>query len=422
LSSGKRGGGTIQEEEQVAVRDDNLIDIAIIGAGPYGLSLSSHLRDKGIEHVVFGRPMESWRDRMPKGMYLKSEGFASNIADPGGRLTLRRFSAEHGRSYGDIGVPVPLEDFCDYGEWFRREADVPVDEAMVDRVSRRAAGGFTLDLADGRALGAQRVVLAPGQTYFAHVPPELALPSDVLLHSSAVNDPSRFEGRSVSIVGGGSSALELAALLHEAGADVTVYSRSLPTFAKPPARPGERPLRERLRGPIAELCAGWDCWGYSRGQAVFRRLPTARRRHIVDTKFGPQGGWWLRNRVDGIIDVRSAAHIDGAEPFGSGARLVVREPGTTRKVVTDTVVAATGYRPDVDSLAFLAEDLRRGIRRIGRYPVLSPGFETSVAGIYVLGVLAGYEFGPSMRFVAGTRFAARRAAAGLAERQATASR
>ena len=48
-----------------------MTDVAVIGAGPYGLSLAAHLRARGADIRVFGFPMQSWRDSMPVGMKLK---------------------------------------------------------------------------------------------------------------------------------------------------------------------------------------------------------------------------------------------------------------------------------------------------------------------------------------------------------------
>jgi cation diffusion facilitator CzcD-associated flavoprotein CzcO len=94
-------------------------DIAIIGAGPYGLSLAAHLRAHGRDFRIFGDPMVMWRNRMPKGMRLKSEGFASSLYDPGGTFTLARYCAENDLPYADVGLPVPLETFTRYGLEFR---------------------------------------------------------------------------------------------------------------------------------------------------------------------------------------------------------------------------------------------------------------------------------------------------------------
>ena len=71
-----------------------MIDTAIIGAGPYGLSLAAHLGAAGADFRIFGRPMTSWRENMPKGMMLKSDGFASNLSAPDAQSTLKAWCAE----------------------------------------------------------------------------------------------------------------------------------------------------------------------------------------------------------------------------------------------------------------------------------------------------------------------------------------
>ena len=48
-------------------------EVAIIGAGPYGLSLAAHLQGAAIPFRIFGSPMDSWRKLMPKGMLPKSD-------------------------------------------------------------------------------------------------------------------------------------------------------------------------------------------------------------------------------------------------------------------------------------------------------------------------------------------------------------
>ena len=95
-----------------------MLNTVIIGAGPYGLSLGAHFRQTGIPFRIFGRPMDSWLAHMPKGMMLKSDGFASNLSDPNSQLSLRKFCAERKIEYGDTGVPVRLDTFTSYGLTF----------------------------------------------------------------------------------------------------------------------------------------------------------------------------------------------------------------------------------------------------------------------------------------------------------------
>ncbi len=69
------------------------IDIAIIGAGPYGLSAAAHLREAGMDARIFGKPMEFWADKMPAGMLLRSPRPASTISDPRSKFTLEAYES-----------------------------------------------------------------------------------------------------------------------------------------------------------------------------------------------------------------------------------------------------------------------------------------------------------------------------------------
>ena len=137
------------------------VDVAVVGAGPYGLSLAAHLRSAGVRYRQFGVPMDLWRRRMPRGMYLKSQGFASNLSDPEGAHTLRHFCQEAGRGYGDYGVPVSLETFTAYGDWFREQRGLEVEEVLVEALDRRG-GAYELELAGGDRVRARAVVVAAG--------------------------------------------------------------------------------------------------------------------------------------------------------------------------------------------------------------------------------------------------------------------
>ena len=69
------------------------VDVAVIGAGPYGLSLAAHLRARRVEHRIFGDPMGSWKRNMPPGMLLKSYPWATCLSDPRSEFSLKSFCA-----------------------------------------------------------------------------------------------------------------------------------------------------------------------------------------------------------------------------------------------------------------------------------------------------------------------------------------
>lgn len=384
--------------------------IVIVGAGPYGLAVAAELRQRRVGFRIFGTPMQAWQDAMPSGMFLKSEGFASNIGDPAGELTLARFCAESGIAYGDYGAPVPVETFTRYGHWFRSRAVGLVEEAKILRVTP-SSGGFRLTLSSGEQAVAERVVVASGLSGFAYVPRVVrALPDAVRSHSSEHRDLGRFRGKRVVVVGAGQSALETAALLHETGSDPIVLARGGQIAWNP--RPAlARSVKQRLRYPRSGLGDGWDLWLYENGPLAFHALPAERRREIVRTTLGPAGSWWLRDRFDGRVAIQLRSRIEEAAADDGRVRLRVSRDGENVRLEADHVIAATGYRADIERLDFIDPAIRDRIERGPDGPVLSRGFESSVNGLYFVGLAAAVSFGPVQRFVLGSRCAARRVAA-----------
>jgi cation diffusion facilitator CzcD-associated flavoprotein CzcO len=194
--------------------------VAIIGAGPYGLSLAAHLKAQGIDFRIFGSPMRTWRTQMPAGMRLKSEGFASTLWDPERKFTLSHYCAAEGIPYQDVDLPVDLETFWRYGIAFQRRFVPDLENQMVNRVES-IEDGFRLTLEDGSDITARRVVVASGLSHLAYVPPQLAKVAEPsVMHSSLHNDLGGMAGKEVIVVGAGASALDCAALLCEAQSTV----------------------------------------------------------------------------------------------------------------------------------------------------------------------------------------------------------
>jgi thioredoxin reductase len=383
-------------------------DVAIVGAGPYGLSIAAHLRRCGLSVRQFGLPMHLWRAYMPRGMYLKSQGFASNLSDPDAAFTLSAFCRSSGRPYADYGLPVPLDTFVAYGAWFQQAAGLEVTEVMVTGLAR-AAGGYELTLADGETVTARQVVLAVGVQHFAYLPGELGgLPAAACTHSSAHTDLTVFRGQRVLVVGAGQSALESAALLHESGADVRLVMRKQQVVWNGAPLALDRPLLQRLREPEAGLGSGWSTWFYSRQPAMFRHLPESTRIYRARTALGPAGASWLRGRVEGEFPILAGYSLAGAAAGPDGVQLTVTDgAGQRTELSADHVIAATGYRPDLGRLSFLDPQLQAGLRTVARTPALDRDYQTSAPGLYMVGPGVAPTFGPVMRFVYGTDHAAR---------------
>jgi lysine/ornithine N-monooxygenase len=405
---------TYRAELEIVVKTRFDTEVAIVGAGPYGLSLATHVRERGIDFRIFGRSMSSWFRHMPEGMFLKSEGFASSIADPRKRYTLGRFCAEFGREYGDYGVPASIGTFRDYGRWFQRTLVPDLKDADV-RFVRRDDGGFELGIDGSESVRARRVVVACGFPWFRRLPPELVdLPAHLVTHSSEHRDFAGFRGKDVVVFGAGQSALETAALLHEHGASPRVVVRKPDVRWTDPPDTGRRPLRTRIRWPISGLGAGWRSWACCEYPLTFHSLPEPTRIQAVREMLGPSGAWWLRNRVEDLVPVLPGHRLASASAENGGVRLrLVAADGAERDLLTERVIAATGYRVGVEQLSFLEPDLRARLRLVAGAPQLSRSFESSTTGLYFVGLAAANSFGPVMRFVCGTSFASRRVASHL---------
>lgn len=385
------------------------VQTAIVGAGPYGLSIAAHLRAAGIGHRLLGQPMHSWAHCMPTGMMLRSEPFASSLWDPRRRYTYARFCAERDLPYAPIGLPPTLQRFLDYTAWFTQHAVGEVPGDMVRHI-RRDAKGFVLALADGSELFARKVVLATGQMAFRRLPDELAqVAGPHVVHSALMDEPASYRGQDVIVVGRGQSALQWSALLHEAGARVRVLTRG----DKLKWNGGPKPDRgwiEKLRRPYSGLGPGWKDIAIAELPQVYRAMfPPHKRHNHVSESFGPSGAWWLRSRVENRIPTLFGSSLVGARLADDQVAITVRRDGRHEELRADRVIAATGFKIDLDRLDYLDPGLSAAIVREGRdasAPRLDRHYQTSVPGLHIVGAASAPTFGPVMRFMFGAKHAA----------------
>ena len=176
-------------------------EVLIVGAGAFGLSISAHLRELGVNHVIVGRPMDTWRTHMPVGMLMKSEPYASAIAAPRAGYDVAAYCRSRGLDYVNRVGPLTLERFLDYGDWYAEQL-VPdvrhITAAQIDVTGH----GFRVAFADAEPVTARQVVIATGVRPYAHIPEELSgLRSNLVTHAIDHHRLDRFAGRRVAVVG-----------------------------------------------------------------------------------------------------------------------------------------------------------------------------------------------------------------------------
>ena len=376
------------------------VPLLVIGAGPYGLATAAHAKRHGIEPLVVGDPMGFWRHSMPERMLLRS-GTDWHL-DADGVDTFEAFLAQRGIDPAAV-PPVPLRTFVEYAEWFCAQTGIrprPILVSELQKVDRQ----FLVTFEDGRRLTADTVVAAPGIARFAVIPEWVpaSLPETRWSHTSALVQFAHLHGARVLIVGGRQSAFEWAALLAEAGAAAVhvVHRHDSPSFETSHWAFVDELMDHTIR------IRGW-----------FRRLSTAQRDAIAQ-RFWAEGRLklepWLAPRLpERIVHRRPGTAIATCRELPAGEIDVALSGG--ERLVVDHVLLATGYKPDLASIAYLHPLLDRVETRDG-FPVLDEHFQTGVPGLFMPGFVATRDFGPFFGFVRGCPAAATLIVAALFDR------
>jgi thioredoxin reductase len=372
-------------------------EVAVIGAGPYGLSVAAHLKAGGVDVRIFGKPMEFWADKMPAGMLLRSPRVASNVSDPSASHTLDAFEAANGIT---PAAPIPLQTFVDYGQWFQRQLISDLDQRDVAAIEV-SGNGFRILLDDGISFLSKRVVIAAGIGPFQQIPEVFrSLPSAQVIHCYSGFEVRAFAGQRVAVIGAGQSSLESAALLHEAGAEVEVIARIAALRWI-----GQHPWLHRL-GPISSmLYSKHDIGpaGISRLVAapnLVRRVPLEWRDKIRTRAVRSAGSSWLPARLKDV-NIKTGRFVAEARSLGSQVQLKLNDGSVS---FVNHVILGTGYSVDISRYKFLPPAIVKQVQVFDGYPVLDSGFCSSLPGLHFIGAPAARTFGPLLYFVAGTEF------------------
>lgn len=178
----------------------------VIGAGPAGLAAAWALKRAGVDPIVIERAdrvCSSWRGHY-RCLHLNSPRRISSL--PGRRMERR------------LGRYVGREDFVGYVERYAEQIDPDIRFGTAVERIERSDGGWNVRTSAG-TLSAPAVVVATGLNQQPRMPdwPGAASFRGELLHARDYNDPGRFAGRDVLVVGFGSSGTDIALELARSG-------------------------------------------------------------------------------------------------------------------------------------------------------------------------------------------------------------
>jgi FAD-dependent urate hydroxylase len=344
--------------------------------------------------------MAFWAEKMPEGMLLRSPRVASNISGPTREFSLESFEAAAGKP---PSAPVPLTTFVDYGRWFSKRFSEDLDQRNVVSIKPEQQA-FTLQLDGGEKVRVQRVVIAAGIGPFKRIPQVFErLDPELASHCYDGRSVRSFAGKRVAVIGAGQSALESAALLYEAGADVEIIAKISHLRWI-----GRNPWLHKL-GPVSSLLYSYHDIGpagISRLVAmpnVVRHIPLGVRDKIRVRAVRPAGSQWLPERLK-KVKITLDRIVSNAHAVGDEVRLKL-DDGSERSV--HHVLMGTGYSVDISKYEFMSSELLKGVQLFDGYPALTPGFCSSIPGLHFIGATAARSFGPLLYFVTGTKFASR---------------
>lgn len=297
----------------------NEFKVVVIGAGQAGLTAAYWLQHRGLtpwtDFIVLDRndgPGGAWRHRWPELTLGKAHG----IHDlPGLQL-----------GKPDTSVPAAEVVTRYYGD-YERQFGLPIERPVrVEHVRSLGEGtDAPLEIRAGARTWLSRLVInATGTWTKPFVPYAQGADNFAGLQLRTVDYwcSDDFAGKHVVVVGGGLSAVQFILMLETAGATTTWSTRRDPDWV-------EDPFDER--------------WGVAVEERVDARASAGLVPHSVIRNTGiPPWPEYLAARDRGrlVSDGRIARIEKDAVVFESGKR-----------VATDVILWATGFRPDIDHLA-----------------------------------------------------------------------
>ena len=318
----------------MAQANDDIVDVAIVGSGPAGLSAAAHAAAKGMRHVLLEKT-----DHLSDTIFKYQKG--KHVMATPAHLVLR----------ADLDFDAGKREAI-LDTWNQQVEAGKVNVLLDAEVTAidGDVGDFTVTLKNGKAVRARAVVLAIGTQGNPNLVRSRVGEGAVVQYQ--LDDPGEYVDEHITVIGAGDAGIENAmglALDQQQGNKVTIVNRSR-DFATAKDANVKALLAMQAEGRITVLLET-TASSIDKGEITF------------DTRDGE-----LKSPCDRVI-----ARMGSAPPraFVEGTCAEFEDKEGKRAIKPGTGIAFTS--PD----------------RVA-YPKLSQTFESTVPGVYVIGALAGY--------------------------------
>lgn len=359
-------------------------DVVIIGTGPYGISIANELYHRNVDFMIIGKTFELWQEHTLDTMAIRSDWHTSEIYDPDHKYDFKEFLKKHYEDYDRIlRDRIPVDIFRSYLDYVEENLPYDVIEGYVTKLSRKN-NGFHVEVGH-ELITAKKVIVATGIGAHIHIPESIqALGDDHYIHTWHTNTCKDWKGQDILVIGNGQSAGETIVQLKEDNR-LTWVRRKAPIFYSEPLN---------LPVPVFNFILKVSPYFYY----LPRKIKEIFGKKYVIATITP-------DLEEGLMGEDVDRHFNDAMELN----LEIREGKVYSQKLDktfDQVIAATGYRYDVEHLTFIDERLRKKVRTIKGIPALNFDFLSSVPHLYFVGGISEPTYGPAQRFIMGSSHAA----------------
>lgn len=363
-------------------------NVLIIGAGYYGISTACYLAQKNISFIIIGKPFTLWFNHILGDAALRSELIETEMYVPGSPYNLIKFIKKQypGKAKEMLKKEISMKLFKEYLTWIKKELSFKINENEAISI-RETKEGFHTILANKEKVDSKAIVIATGMGVHRYIPKCLTgFHSKKILHAWDVNQYKSLKNKKILIIGTGQSAAEALNYLKKNNELIWV-TRHAPTFYKDPIK---------VPAWLFKLLIHVSPYLYLTNKTLRKIIPKNSYRSTITPS--------LKKTLESPEIRKIYASVQDLHLKKKGNEFVSEK----YRLEAEIIISATGYKYDLEKIAFLSPEIREGIKKKEMSKLVDKNFETAVKNVFVIGGITEPVHGIAQRFLFGARHAARK--------------